>query len=380
MEEKHENQCVVEGCELKRSILHNKCVVHCAKGSPSGLSPNYFANQFNEYLKCRISSSSQGVCTLNSVVFPHDWSDDYDSLFRDFDKNIIIEWKDCSFNYNFLPRIKTNFTNCSFNNSFSHDDELNNMNLSFINCTFNGDFKLEHIKSLSLYFQKCRFKNEFIIFDCSIEHFTLLDSNFNLSAKISQSSLGVNECIPRIINSIFTGILSFELSKFPYGLHFDSNITHEPPNFRGIDISSSSAKKVTSRETYRIIKFNLDSVGNIVEANKYFALEMDKLYSELSWKKNLSEKFLLSINKYSSNFGQNWWLPIVWMIVFASLFYIFRDYDPFDYSFLNGIASFIIPYQGIIGDTHQMSKLLCSILFGVLFYQTTVALKRKTRR
>lgn len=102
---------------------------------------------------------------------------------------------------------------------------------------------------------------------------------------------------------------------------------------------------------------------------------------DLPWKwGNYSEIVLLWINRITSNFGQNWWLPIGWIIGFASLFYYLREYDPFDYPCLNGIASFIIPYQGIIGTTHQMSKLLCSILFGVLIYQTTVALKRKTRR
>ena len=185
---------------------------------------------------------------------------------------------------------------------------------------------------------------------------------------------------PIISDFRVSDIVNFNHTSFEKGLDLDDAYFSGTTFFNGITLSSSLYDNSCSAATYCMIKDSLDKSGNTIEANKYFALEMDKLYSELKWHKNFPEKLLLSINKCSSNFGQNWWLPIVWMIGFASLFYCLREYDPFDYPCLNGIASFIIPYQGIIGESHQMSKLLTSLLFGVLIYQTTVALKRKTRR
>ncbi|MGE4268335.1 MAG: hypothetical protein AB7F25_12945 [Deferribacterales bacterium] len=382
--------------------------------------------------------------TFNSVTFDNFYdsalSYAFSNCFFDcYDVKPNSTFNDCEFSHqigietHILPTIS--FNNCSFKGDlvlgYEEDNIIDLTNLSFSSCDVeevyfrNINFNSDHFLSFSfkalkvakfsyctfsfsqelhditsVYFTHCRFNHE-VIFNCSIlKSLHLLECIFNGNCKLvelpSLNSLVIElsqfKAFFSIISIDFNFRLTFTGSDFLGLISFENVILRKGFDFNSCIIKSNfyiantripftkESHKDTPRETYRAIKFAFDNIGNTVEANKYFALEIDKLYSELSWRNNFSEKLLLSINKYTSNFGQNWWLPILWIFGFASLFYALRQYDPFDSPFLNGIASFIIPYQGIIGTTHQMSKLLTSILFGVLIYQTTVALKRKTRR
>ena len=296
---------------------------------------------------------------------------------------------DCEFNHS-LSLINLN---CS--NDFTDNGVFRDINsLDIIRCRMEKPTKIENIADISIEYSL--FINS--LFICLSANLSTYISSTTIEKSFTCTSSTFNEPKIFISHSIFNGIadfsdmnimsfpafesiifnsfVSFKSAKFLGGFNLDLCNFKSSVNFYNLEVNFTAL----SKETCRIIKKSFDDIGNTTDANKYFALEMGKLYSELSWKNNFSEKLLLSINKYTSNFGQNWWLPIIWMVGLASLFYALREYDPFDYPFLNGIASFIIPYQGIIGTSHQMSKLLTSILFGVLIYQTTVALKRKTRR
>jgi hypothetical protein len=349
----------------------------------------------------------------------------------DFNNSYIFE--ECKFHekigHKFNGNRYVSFDNCIFNSYYFVGNGSNNLSLpTFNTCSFSIEFELYQVYINDYNLDSCSFvyfdiisssiTSDFIIPICY--HFTVKNTIFlsnvfsyryknvqGLSIEFKNVTISGTLDLSQIviqnlslydtkIGSVYAGhakffvikeltnvsimkSANFSFAHFCRGLDLNSVFLLGSANFINIQIDENAANP-TPKDTLRLIKHSFDSIGNTIEANKYFALEMNKLYSELAWKKNFSEKLLLSINKYTSNFGQNWWLPILWIFGFASLFYSLRKYDPFDYPFLNGIASFIIPYQGIIGTSHQMSKLLTSILFGVLIYQTTVALKRKTRR
>jgi len=80
-----------------------------------------------------------------------------------------------------------------------------------------------------------------------------------------------------------------------------------------------------NRETARIIKNSFEQQNNIIEANKYYALEMKHYDNELSLKDNLKEKLIFTCHYWSSDHSQNWVLPLFW-ILFISLGYGIFDY------------------------------------------------------
>ena len=82
----------------------------------------------------------------------------------------------------------------------------------------------------------------------------------------------------------FEKAVSFRGSNFPQGLAFEKANIADSVNFHGV---SGLDPGNTQRETFRIIKHSFDKIGNYLEANKYYAKEM-----ELIVKKLLSQKKL----------------------------------------------------------------------------------------
>jgi hypothetical protein len=72
--------------------------------------------------------------------------------------------------------------------------------------------------------------------------------------------------------------------------------------------------KVENRETARIIKDSFEQQNNIIEANKFYALEMKEREKELSWSKNFLEKLVFSFHGWSSNHSQEWLLALFWIL------------------------------------------------------------------
>ena len=85
-------------------------------------------------------------------------------------------------------------------------------------------------------------------------------------------------------------------------------------------------------ETYRQLKAASIANHNQIEALAFYRNEM-KLYWKLvrieggiPW----YDRALVFVNRWSSDFGQNWFLPLFWMFLFALLFYSsFLDWNYF---------------------------------------------------
>ncbi|WP_421716008.1 pentapeptide repeat-containing protein [Arcobacter arenosus] len=109
------------------------------------------------------------------------------------------------------------------------------------------------------------------------------------------------------------GEVLFRKTKFLKGLDFSNSSFYKRNIFLGIEVNT------TNRETARIIKNSFEQQNNIIEANKFYALEMKEREKELSWKNDFFEKLIFSFHGLSSNHSQNWLLPIFWIVFFGLL-------------------------------------------------------------
>ncbi|MDX4060646.1 hypothetical protein Q6A89_08990, partial [Aliarcobacter skirrowii] len=87
--------------------------------------------------------------------------------------------------------------------------------------------------------------------------------------------------------------------------------------------SSKGIVDVANRETARKIKDSFEKQNNIIEANKYYALEMKKreeeLEKDLKSGKNFFDWLVFKIHGISSNHSQDWLLTLFWIISFTFL-------------------------------------------------------------
>jgi len=80
------------------------------------------------------------------------------------------------------------------------------------------------------------------------------------------------------------------------------------------------AIQVANRETARIIKNFYDKSNNILEANKFYALEMKERKKELNFKSNFSEWIVFYLHGVSSNYSQSWGLALFWIVLLSTLY------------------------------------------------------------
>ena len=62
----------------------------------------------------------------------------------------------------------------------------------------------------------------------------------------------------------------------------------------------------------------MEKISNFTEANKFYAKEMEEYMKDKDISKQ--DKFILWVQKISSNFGQDWLLPAFWIIILSITF------------------------------------------------------------
>lgn len=337
--------------------------------------------------------------------------------------NLIIENKIFIFDDNKPTNINKIFVgNSEFNESLFFKKELEKIrikSMQFNDCKFNNNFILNQINLSRLDFSNVQFNKLIEIQDCSIKSLEALNSEFIESAdffasrisefKFSKSIFhkfaGFEKCVFGGDKNIcvefqyvsFLGITNFREAKFYMGLILDTANFKEAPNF----LNSHIEYKGTTRETFRIIKNSFDKVGNYIEANKYFAFEMNK-YTDNFKEDNKDNKnyyfdyFILKFNKFTSNFGQDYIKPIRLTLWAAFILYLitfsyennwlYKVYEPanlyIDWATkqLNGFAKCIVPINTSLLKGMEFICLLFYILFATLIWQIIVAVKRHTKR
>jgi len=83
-----------------------------------------------------------------------------------------------------------------------------------------------------------------------------------------------------------------------------------------------------TQDIFRQLKFVNDNQGNHIEANLFYTMEMEKYKSDIldnkSWLSNWwQDKLIFLFGKKLSNFGQSWFLPFLWILIFNLFFYVY---------------------------------------------------------
>ncbi|MGE4502825.1 MAG: hypothetical protein AB7D03_08140 [Thiomicrospira sp.] len=281
-----------------------------------------------------------------------------------------------------------------------------NANLIVKNCEFKSQFELSPFSSFkNVHFYGSIFHSTFKASLCQFEgEIKFSELEFLGSAVFTNSSFN-SEKAQKTKAAIFENIAfvkgaDFGATSFLSGLNINSVTFGSPPSFSGL---GKICPENTSREAFRLIKFSLDSIGNHVDANRYFAYEMKKYKQELQGKWwNSGEALVFTLNEKISDFGQSYWKPIGWIALMA-IFYsflllsieknMFFETLPIDiYNYFRGsyivcfwqgvnvVISTITPVNKFLIEGFELISILFNVVFSVLIWQAIVSVKRLTKR
>ena len=212
----------------------------------------------------------------------------------------------------------------------------------------------------------------------------------------------------------FNGLAQFRNAYFKNGLDLDKTNSESLMNF--YDIHGLHNVTKTSRETYRIIKYNLEKVGDIISSNKYYSKELERKRFDLDEEQkklnkhnnknsknikrkmhdNRRDRIVFNIHWHSSKFGTDWITPIYLIIalgfstfillyipqicelefkstLIGNVFYILEGIDKaFSYMYILNKDEYF--------QEHSFIFLMNKIILGYLYYQFLTAVRKDTRK
>jgi hypothetical protein len=329
-------KCRQRDCELEVFEKSDKCILHCEKDDwykrfdeksdhykiHKVLSPlknndwslsndkiDFFWNEFNNFIKKSTEDESL-KCNFNDVVFPAMGYGEYPKVA--IFKLKLLSLKNCIF----LDCIDLNFF-------------LGANSLEINNCTFNEDVKAKEVI----------FKGQFLFQNNTVlKNIEFVNIEFKGSCTFMKSKFK-NKLIFENIRFNDYALFNSDKTEIMY-LLFINTFFRKESNFLNMKLS-----KVGDRETARIIKDSFEKQNNIIEANKFYALEMKEREKELERDskegKNFFEWLVFKIHGLSSNHSQDWVLSLFWILSFS-----------FGYSFMSCVNKLLdTKLEYILTDT-----------------------------
>ena len=300
--------------------------------------------------------------------------------------------------------------NCVFEKDVFINKEFTHLSLK--NCCFEGKFyinnqynnpdKVLEIDSLNI--QDTKFHANFKLHNSEVKHFVLKDTDFEKNADFFRTKfLTTDDIVFHTINFralalfgetvfseylifkyvTFQGYSHFREAVFKKGLNLEYANIEKEMNFFGIkELDEKTSIENTNQETYRIVKYQLQKVGNIIDSNKYHALELEKKRKKVCDKSCKDKKFLadcifLNIHKISSNYSTNWLLSLLWIFVIGIIFNLYLT---------NELLSInIFKYISLLTSKEDFSSnyilfVLNKVILGYLYYQFVTAIRKDTRK
>jgi hypothetical protein len=316
-------KCNQENCNLEVFENADKCILHCEKDdwyevddngnknwNKSEGNINLFWKKFYEEYNSR-----QILFGIKNVVFPK--FESQGGLAKGSPRKIIFEYLD-----SYLI-----FEDCIFEDKislykYSHE-------LKFMNCEFRDKFEIVIRKKGITTFIHCNFQylefrsvdiEDTIKFeDCIIGEFILRNVDFEFIFSFIKTT--INKKI-ELDHVEFSEEAFFNESTIKDKLDLTKTIFYKQKNFYKLKT------EVANRETARIIKDSFEQQNNIIEANKFYALEMKEREKELDPKKDFFEWLVFKFHGLSSNHSQDWTLVLFWIMNINFL-----------YSYLNTVSA-----------------------------------------
>lgn len=145
-------------------------------------------------------------------------------------------------------------------------------------------------------------------------------------------------------------------------------------------IYSTENSEEERKETYRQLKHLMEKNSNFTESNKFYTLEMEQYRKDnkTSW----WDKIILFIQKWSSNYWQNWLFPAFWIIVASLSFSMYNYLSPEDYcpySFMK-IWEKYLAWPLTLKDDINIMNFIYLLIYAFLSYQLIISLRKNTKK
>ncbi|WP_321468816.1 pentapeptide repeat-containing protein [Halarcobacter sp.] len=489
-EKKHE--CKSPNCsrkfddkELELTGKEDKCILHCEKEK------GWIDYLLDDIERISIKNAdSRGRYFWEIIEKEKIRNKDYDfsyvifpyfidgGIFFDKDASYIFE-KEVNFakaifmaNVNFVNIIfekKVNFKNVVFVEKVRFDKIYFKSGVDFKHSVFQKKAEFNSLKGAGkLNFEEVIINNKFHIMRLIKDNENIFEINFNDSEFFNNAYIEIYYCDLEVLSfrSILNGADKIVLNRIKinkilqlYDSNFNNlevlgldvtngkcdffNISIEKASFTNFQLDNYIDKFVYrgnddryyTRDIMRQFKSVFDRNGNIIESNRFYALEMKErekeLESDLKKGKNFFEWLIFKIHGISSNHSQDWLLALFWIIVFGfcfslikfymitendkfihfhilsflgifllilygvwlnfiskkegeikSFFLLFYLYLVYVYEtkdiFLNYFTSVINPFNKFSNMT--LIDLLCKIIIAYLIYQLIISIRQNTRR
>ena len=404
------SKCSCNECDLEVFENNNRCIFHCEKDNwitkydPSsdefdlGTEVIYFWDEekvkkfwkkFKEVIEEQKDLfEKDSYYRFYGFIFPKMEQD----TFKDytFDCDLVFTEK-CSFEGDI------NFFQTIFNRQIYFNDCKIKGKVSFGKSIFKDRFTFNNIKEIKeVFFKHAEFKEKVEFKESWCEKVDFENTTFEKLADFKNTtfakSINFEKTTFRDI-SVFTNVTfkndvdfkyttfeklaQFKEAIFEKRLNLEDSIIKEKINF--LKIKTKNNKELNSfnmanRETARIIKDSFEQQNNIIEANKFYALEMKEREKELEEDikkgKNFFEWLVFKIHGLASNHSQDWILALFWII---SLTFLTSFIKTIDSNFSQtiekiGLSFILISIIFFININISNSKKLYYLICGLVYY------------
>ncbi len=301
------SKCSCKECDLEVFENSDKCILHCEKDDWRAKIPDKELEKiFSE--KPILSAEYKIKLELFWNIFKQQITEDKVQNF-----NNIIFPTNAEFEIKELENKILKFNHCKFTDVFYFNFLNNVQRIEFDDCHFYKFVKFENI----IFKEDFLFQNSTIYKDAEL---LFKDINFDGVVSFIKSTVETDFTFSQVR---FNDMALFN-NTIIGNLFFQNTFFRKESNFLDIKLSN-----VGSRETARIIKDSFEKENNIIEANKFYALEMKEREKELSPKKDFFEWLVFKIHGLSSNHSQDWTLALFW-IINLTFFYSYLNTQPND--------------------------------------------------
>ena len=319
---------------------------------------------------------------------------------RELKKKFISKENKIDFSHFIFPTFETQSLNNSFNFWETGEEISFNCEASFYKAKFVGNTNFKEITfkesvnfSNANFYQSVNFKQSKFLKDTNFskavfqENALFYETNFTQQVLFDESvfygrtvfhkASFLKEASFSLVSSKYritffscdAKKISFKYSRLNHAYFVKNKLYYL--NLHGIAIQnpffSDNKIKEAERETFAYIKHFFDKGDDYISANHYYAREMQSYQKELfpksdakffkkifHWfnKPNLGDKLVFGFSKIASNFGQNIFLPIYWIIFAGALFVGIKEKDTFFFILLS-VGTLII----LTSSTYLLRKL-----------------------
>lgn len=228
-----------------------------------------------------------------------------------------------------FEKLIVSFDNCIFLDNANFEKYNFEHELLFNECKFESEIQLSKIYKNRVSFLACTIQNlncQDIVFESFIDFASTTFEN-KVSFKNTIFEIGVSFVQCKFNNETDFTYTSFEGKTFFNEAKFSKEINLEKATFyEDVDFLKIETQ-VANRETARKIKDSFEKQNNIIEANKFYALEMQEREKELKEDikegKNIFEWLIFKAHALSSNHSQDWVLALLWILNIGLIFSMF---------------------------------------------------------